>query len=141
MKKVLLAMIFCSIALMLCSQTPGIFLGMSNKEVRMIIRTTDLKQITTTDTLITGYNWQEDYAVSYHFKKHFNGKYYCHKVELITNNLKGEELIGSHRQDWEPISDKIWLYHNRYYQSAVLVTLEYLENSDMLFSYNIFAGL
>lgn len=130
---------FCCISLMLCSQT--ILLGMSNKEVRVLLKTTDLKKISVSDTLITGYNWQEDYAVSYFFKKHLNGKFYCNKVELITNSLQGEELIGSHRKDWEPISDKSWLYHNRYYESAVLVVLRYTDNGDMIFTYNIFSGL
>jgi len=90
--------------------------------------------ISKTDTSLTYYGWKslKTYTYTFYWYKYAR---YCTSCSVTMDCIEGEEHIGSHKDDWKPISDVEWKYHTPAYSIPIDVKLLY-DNDHMVFIYS-----
>jgi len=117
-----------------CEESPGVLLGKTYNQVKFVYNQyNNYKLIESSDTSLTYWDRKQDYTATYIFKQ-YKGKRYCAISTIKTDCLSGEELIGSHNEDWECIDFNTWLYTTTAYDIPLTVVLSYVDGF-MLFTY------
>lgn len=118
-----------------CKYCPGILLGKTYKQVEHIYTAhqREFSPIEVSDTIL-GYQSRNNYTVHYKFKQ-YKKTMYCIESSITLDCMSGEELIGSHINDWQYIADNKWLYETPNYDIPLTVTLIYKDDK-MVFKYN-----
>lgn len=117
-----------------CKYCPGVLLGNTYKQVERLYEAHQRQYILIekNDSTLSYLN-KEGFIASYTFK-YYEGTKYCTTSSVLLDCMSGEELIGTHRNNWRYINDSVWLYDTVNYDIPITVTLTYVDDK-MLFTY------